>query len=121
MWENAHYYAIETDKDVTKKCLEKGFSVLEKTIEESTEWNQIADLVTCLEVVEHVFDPLSFIKAIGALVKSRGYCLIASLCGDRFDLKVLGEKSKSLFPSHHLNFLSVRGYELLFKRAGLIT
>ena len=52
------------------------------------------------------------------LLKKEGYCLITTLGYEGFDILTLGKDSNSISPPHHLNFLSVRGFELLFKRAG---
>jgi SAM-dependent methyltransferase len=99
-------------------CRTKGFQVLEKPVEEAKEWANIADLVTCFEVIEHVYDPKSMIKAIYNLVKPSGFCLVTGLGGDGFDIQVLGKASKSVFPPHHLNFMSIKGLDILFRSAG---
>ena len=46
---------------------------------------------------------------------------MSTLCIDGFDLSILGEHSAQISPPHHINFLSVDGFEQLFERAGLIS
>ena len=110
--------AIEPGKESADVCREKGFTVIESMVEDAGDNGEVADLVTCFEVIEHVFDPSAFVGAIYRLVRKGGYCLITGLGGDGFDIQVLGENSKSIFPPHHLNFLSVDGLQRLFESAG---
>ena len=70
--------------------------------------------------VEHVHSPLSFLQALLALTKPGGYVLITGLGVDGYDIQTLWEQSKSISPPHHINFMSVKGFELLFKRVGFI-
>jgi hypothetical protein len=46
--------------------------------------------------------------------------LISGLGVDGFDIQVLWEHSKSISPPHHINFMSVKGFEMLFEKAGFI-
>jgi hypothetical protein len=75
--------------------------------------------VVCFEVLEHVYDPLTFVQNLTGLVKPGGYVFVSTLCVDGFDIQTLWDKSNSIFPPHHINFLSVAGFERLFVRAGL--
>lgn len=117
-WGKSQFYAIEPGQGSAVVCRQKGFKVLETMVEEAHEWEGTMDLVTCFEVMEHVFDPKKFVSSIYRLIKRGGFCLVTGLGGDGFDIQVLGSNSRSIFPPHHLNFLSVRGLERLFRKAG---
>jgi len=112
------YFAIEPGEVSSKIISNKGIPVLQKSVEHSKEWYNRFDFVVSLEVLEHVNKPIDFVKSINNLLKKEGYCLITTLGYEGFDILTLGEDSNSISPPHHLNFLSVRGFELLFKRAG---
>jgi SAM-dependent methyltransferase len=112
--------AVEPSTSLANECRKKGFSVAENIVENLDEYSNSADLVTCFEVLEHVYSPLRFIKALAQLTVPGGYVFISSLCIDGFDLQVLGEKSSQISPPHHINFLSKVGFVELFKLAGLV-
>lgn len=112
--------AVEPSESLAAKCRSKGFEVVEDIAENVSGYNNHADLVVCFEVLEHVYDPLEFVQTLSRLVKPGGYVFVSTLCVDGFDIQMLWEKSNSIFPPHHINFLSVSGFERLFARAGLI-
>lgn len=110
--------AIEPNSELARMCREKGLEVLQKLVEHAQEWSGKADIATCFEVVEHAHDPLAFAKSLHALVKPGGHVIVSGLGVDGFDIQVLWDHSKAVSPPHHLNFLSVNGFETLFQRAG---
>tara|TARA_B110001450_G_C17585153_1_gene466645 strand:- start:128 stop:1090 length:963 start_codon:yes stop_codon:yes gene_type:complete len=116
--ESVSYYAIEPGEVSSNILKDKGFNVLQESVENSTKWTNKFDFVTSLEVFEHVNDPLVFVKSINRLLKDDGYCLVTTLQYEGFDILNLGEKSNSISPPHHLNFASIEGLEILFKKAG---
>ena len=79
-----------------------------------------ADIVTCFEVLEHVYDPLKFLRAATELAKPGGFVFVISLGIGGFDLQVLWDKLSQISPPHHINFLSLLGFEKLFASAGLV-
>ena len=111
-------FAIEPGDELSKVCRDKGIETLQATCEGASEWHGRFDLVVCSEVIEHVFSPLEFADSLRKLVKKDGYCLVTGLGYEGFDILTLKEKSNSIFPPHHINFMSVNGFEKLFKRAG---
>lgn len=112
--------AVEPSSTLAKKCREKGFRVKETVAERVTDLDGYADVVVCFEVFEHISDPLYFINTLKKMARPGGYILISTLCIDGFDLQMLWEKSTQIRPPHHINFLSIRGFEHLYNRAGFI-
>jgi len=121
-WRNQHpddsLCAIEPGKKLAQACRDKKIETLEVLAEHAQNWNEKGDLVTCFEVIEHVHSPISFIESLKMLTKPGGHVLVSGLGVDGYDIQVLWNESKSISPPHHINFMSVQGFELLFERAG---
>lgn len=112
--------AVEPSESLVRECRQKGLEVVEAIAENVVGHDNSADLVVCFEVLEHVYEPLSFVLHLKKLARPGGLVFISTLGIDGFDLQVLGDKSSQISPPHHINFLSVMGFEQLFKRAGLV-
>ena len=113
--------AIEPSAALAAECRFKGFEVVENIVEQvGGGYEGFADLVVCFEVLEHVYEPIAFVKSLMRLVRPGGMVFVSTLCIDGFDLQTLWQKSSQIFPPHHINFLSVVGFEKLFMRAGLV-
>jgi len=111
--------AIEPSSSLAGECRAKGFNVVEDIAENVTGYRNYADLLVCFEVLEHVVEPLSFIKTLADLARPGGYVFVSTLSVDGFDIQTLWERSNSIFPPHHINFMSIEGFRRLFERAGL--
>lgn len=112
--------AVEPSASLAQECRSKGIEVIEDIVENVAGHDQSADLVTCFEVLEHVHDPLDFVRVLARLARPGGHVFLSTLGIDGFDLQTLWEQSSQISPPHHINFLSVRGFERLFRRAGLV-
>jgi len=110
--------AIEPLPGLSEICRSKGIHVIPSIAEKAGNLENKGDLVVCFEVIEHVHDPLLFVKVIRQMIAPEGLAVITGLGVDGFDIQVLWENSKSIFPPHHINFMSVDGFNHLFKRAG---
>lgn len=110
--------ALEPNPELARIIREKGIPVIEQFAEEQGRSLISADLAVSFEVVEHVFDPLAFCLSIKKLIKDEGGILITGPTVDGFDIQALWEKSTSVSPPHHINFLSINGFEILMERAG---
>jgi SAM-dependent methyltransferase len=111
-------FAIEPDATSARVCRTKGFEVIESTAELTTGFENTFDLVISSEVLEHVFSPPAFAAAIARLTRPGGHALVTGLAYEGFDILFLQERSKSVSPPHHLNFLSVDGAQRVFTHAG---
>lgn len=111
--------AIEPDARLADVCRSHGFSVVERWVEDLAGGEVDADLAVAFEVMEHVFDPASFLQAVARVVKPGGLVFFSTLASTGFDIQVLWEHSRSVSPPQHLNFPSVAGLQRLVERCGL--
>lgn len=115
---NAELFAVEPNNDLADHCKAKGYQTLQTTAENAVKWKERFDLVLSSEVIEHVYSCDKFATSLYQLVKMNGYCLVTGLGYEGYDILTLQEHSNSVFPPHHLNFLSIKGFKSLFERAG---
>lgn len=114
--------AVEPSASMAATCRAKGFKTFEGFSQEAARdraWAGCADIVTSFEVLEHLDDVLGFVASARALCKPGGLIVMSGLCGDGFDIRVLGERSNSVSPPHHITFLSQRGVRCVVERARL--
>jgi len=119
-WPDTRLVAVEPSSSLAGVCRARGIEAVEAVVEEVVDHDGSADLVTCFEVLEHVHDPLAFVRSLVRLLRPGGTLVISTLTIDGFDLQVLWDKSVQIHPPHHINFLSKDGLEQLFTRAGLV-
>jgi SAM-dependent methyltransferase len=115
----ARLVAVEPDARLASICRDHGFEVVEKWVEDLTHQDVRAHLATAFEVLEHVYDPLTFLRASSNAVTAGGLLFFSTLAASGFDIQVLWEHSRSVSPPQHLNFPTVAGLERLVARAGL--
>lgn len=97
---------------------EKGFEVINKSIMsvDSTEIN--ANAVTAFAVIDHVFNLEIFLNAVKSLLTDRGLLFFTTSTISGFDLQVLWNNSKTIFPPDKINLLSIEGIVKLLERCG---
>jgi SAM-dependent methyltransferase len=114
-----HVVGIEPNPGLARVCRDRGFRVLEKTVEDVQAGELAADAVTAFEVLEHVHDPQQFLCAVRRILAPGGWLVLTTLTASGFDIQTLWERSNAVTPPQHLNLLSVEGMRQLMTRAGL--
>jgi SAM-dependent methyltransferase len=109
---------IEPAPNMAAICKDKGFSIMETPAEKIGAGSVLADFATSFEVFEHVHSFENFLKSIHNILKPKGLFLFTTLTIDGFDLQVLWDQSKSIYPPHHINLISKKGIKCLLKTCG---
>lgn len=118
LWPDAELVAIEPATSMAEICRSKGLRVLEHMVEDVPAGAVTADLVTSFELFEHVRDPGDFLLKLREMLKPGGHLLLTTLNGLGFDIQVLWDESRSVFPPHHLNFLNPSSMTTLLEQCG---
>jgi SAM-dependent methyltransferase len=100
----ARCIAIEPSPEMAEICRNNALEVHETIIEKMKGNAGEFDFLSAFELFEHLHTPRSMIEAAFNLLKSGGRLLVTTLNAEGFDIQLLWEKSKSVFPPHHLNF-----------------
>jgi len=116
---NTKFLAIEPSEGFAKVCANKGYRTYKNIVENVKITKDLPDLVISNEVIEHVYSPYLYLKKIKENTKKNGIIFISTLNYDGFDLQILDQNSSQIKPPHHINFLSIQGFENIFKRLGL--
>jgi SAM-dependent methyltransferase len=120
LWPKATALAIEPSRDMAAILREKNIPVLEQMLEDVSGADAGFDLLTAFELFEHLHEPRKFLSRMHALLKPGGYVYLTTLNGQGFDIQLLWERSKSVSPPHHLNFINPRSMARLLERAGFV-
>ncbi|MFC1808893.1 class I SAM-dependent methyltransferase [Candidatus Omnitrophota bacterium] len=108
--------AVEPCTSLAKACEEKGLCVINNTIEE-TNLNNI-DVITCFELVEHLFCPERFLELCYNGLTKNGLLIITTINIDGFDLRILGHLSENIAAPTHLNYFTIESLTLLLRKVG---
>lgn len=76
------------------------------------------NLVTMWDVLEHVEDPLAYIKSINRLLKSKGYLAINTIDIKSFWARLIGKHWHLMIPPEHLYYYSKKSLSYLLEANG---
>lgn len=76
------------------------------------------DLLTMNDLVEHLFNPESFLSECYKKLKPNGYLVIATPNGEGFDFKIMKEATLNITPPEHINYFNPNSIQLLMERVG---
>lgn len=109
--------AVEPTPGLASTCRSRGIETIESVVEHLTLDIKV-DVVAAFEVIEHLFDPASFIRTSAALLKPGGLLLLSCPNVLGFAISSLGVASGS-FDHEHLNYFHPRSLSHLAERCGL--
>ena len=111
---------VEPSIHLASICREKGLEVIEKFMEDI----QLEDLpfgrkcYVSFELFEHLHNPSKFLNVLYKQMSKGDIFIFTTLSGMGIDIQLLKEKSKSVSPPHHLNFLNPKSVSSLLNKNG---
>jgi 2-polyprenyl-3-methyl-5-hydroxy-6-metoxy-1,4-benzoquinol methylase/ribosomal protein S27E len=113
--------AVEPTPDLAETCRKRGLEVIESPVEQiKLGEDELFDVAANFEVIEHLFDPASFVSHMGRLLRPGGILVIACPNGKGFDVETLGPLSNTV-DHEHLNYFNPASLAALVERNGFET
>lgn len=113
--------AVEPTPDLAETCRSRGLDVIESAVEQIDLGEEaLFDIAANFEVIEHLFDPGSFIAHMRRLLRPGGLLVIACPNGKGFDVEVLGPLSNTV-DHEHINYFNPASLSALMERHGFET
>lgn len=109
--------AVEPSRSLAQTCRDRGLNVVQRTIENAEFAPGSVDVVCSFEVIEHLFDPSSFIAQCGAILRSGGLAIFTNPSGCGFDVVAAPQFSDTV-DVEHLNYFTPDSMRVLFERHG---
>mgnify|MGYP003956005253 FL=1 len=86
--------------------------------------NQIigkVDIIVAFDVLEHVTDPLKYLKLLNTKLKKGGKIFLTFPNAESFKSKILKDKWSMVAPLGHVNFFSKKSVKIMFMKSGFET
>ncbi|MDD4803453.1 MAG: class I SAM-dependent methyltransferase [Syntrophomonas sp.] len=108
--------AVEPSPDLAASCRVSGIEVIQESIEKVN--LDRVDVITCFELIEHLFCPEEFLRACAECLADQGIIICSTPNVKGFDLQVLGSLSDNIAGPNHLNYFHPTSLSLLFEKCG---
>lgn len=108
--------AVDFSEDCVQACAKRGLEAYRGTVDDITE--DSIGLLTMNDLVEHLSQPLPFLKKCCSIMAPKGIIAIATPNGEGFDYQVMKEKTVNITPPEHLNYFNPYSIKLLLEKAG---
>jgi SAM-dependent methyltransferase len=109
---------VERTPEMAQSCRRRGLAVHECAVEDLPDaYCGFADVLTCFEVIEHVFDPMTFLDTASRLLRRGGLLVMTCPNGQGFDTATLGAASVAV-DNEHVNLFNPASMARLLERCG---
>ena len=98
--------AVEPNKEMAQICRDKGFEVIDSAIEDVEGLDDKFDFLCAFELLEHLYEPTVLFRKAYSMLRAGGIFLLTTLNCQGFDIQVLWERSKNIYPPQHINFFN---------------
>jgi SAM-dependent methyltransferase len=111
-------HGIEVSQRAVEHLRNQGFEVQQGTLEEAAYPDNHFDVVTAVEVIEHVPEPRLLLQEIARILRPGGLFWATTPHCHGLSARLLGMRWSTICPPEHLQLFSVRGAGMLCRGAG---
>lgn len=109
---------VEMSDFAAAKAREKGLDVKTGTLDKVNFKDSQYDVLTLLDVLEHMPDPENDIKVVAKMLRSSGLLVVNTPDSGSLYAKVLGMKWHLIVPPEHIHYFNEKGMRALLQRNG---
>jgi SAM-dependent methyltransferase len=106
---------VERTPEMAAACRARGLKVIAKPVEQAE--LEPVDVAVAFELIEHLFDPKSFLKQVARRVRRGGLLVLSCPNGEGFDIALMGAGSLAVDPEH-VNLFNPRSLSRLVESCG---
>lgn len=110
---------VEPEKATARFAANRGFTVHDNLFNPANFEKEQFDNAVSIQVLEHVPDPIKFVKDISLVIKKGGRLLLETPCTSHPRALKAGKEWRYISPPWHLNLFNEKNLAILFERAGL--
>lgn len=108
----------EVSEAAVARAASRGFDVARGTLAEVSHPSATFDVVTAVEVLEHLTDPFSLLEEIQRVLRPGGLLWATTPHGRGISARLLGVNWSVVSPPEHIQLFTTRGMRMLLRRAG---
>ncbi|HEY2980215.1 MAG TPA: class I SAM-dependent methyltransferase [Anaerolineales bacterium] len=113
-------YGTELSAANVSICVQHGHKVIKGYVQDITDVPEGGfDVIACLDVIEHVDDPLEFLSRLIRLLSDSGILVVSTPNYSGIVAKLLGRRDPYMIPPEHLNFFTRQGMIFMFRKCSL--
>lgn len=113
-------YGVEIHEKAIEIARDRGITILGSNFGKIDNKGILFDLVCAFDVVEHVADPLVFVKSLSDLVKPGGYMIISTGNTDSLTWKMMKSRYWYCAMTEHISFINKAWCDFAGQRLNLI-
>jgi SAM-dependent methyltransferase len=108
---------LDTNPNTVRYCIDRGLCVASGDLME--EEDEQYDVIVLFDVLEHLLDPISIMRAAAKKLKNKGYVVIFTTNIHSVSYELMGGMENTLVPFEHVCFYDLKSFQFLAEKSGL--
>src|SRR5882757_3638457 len=115
----ARLFGIEPNTAAALRATQRGVQIVAADFEHLPKLDRRFDVITACDVIEHVRDPLQFLRSVRSRLKPGGTVLLTTGNCDAWLWRMLGSSYWYCYFPEHISFIGTRWLEVMPREVGL--